>query len=109
MPPEGLDAAARTADVAQQQLQDGRGPDELGSDGVLGPTYGVDERRRALSPRVFGEQAADPGEEILRYPTGGVDHLGGIPRIVTLQHLKYAPGVLKRRVAAELTPQGRAP
>jgi hypothetical protein len=49
---QGHDAAARATDVAQQQLQNRCGADELGAEGVLGPPDGVGEAGGAFAPGV---------------------------------------------------------
>ena len=64
---QGQDAAARPADVAEQQLQDRRRADHLRARGVLGPADGVTERGRALAAGVAGSarrrlRGSPPGE-----------------------------------------------
>ena len=55
---QGHDAAARPADVAQQQLDDRGGADVLHPHRVLGPPDGVAERARALAARVVAQRLA---------------------------------------------------
>ena len=51
VPAQRHDPAARPADVAEQELDDRGGADELDADRVLRPADGVDERARALAAR----------------------------------------------------------
>jgi len=95
---EGLDAASRAADVAQQQLEYPRCSDHLRPGGVLRPANGVADAAGPLPSRVLGE---DPRN--LRHLFGGAaadgcHHLGRIPGVVPLQLLKDAERVLERGV-----------
>ncbi len=57
VPAQGHDAAARAPHVAEQQLQDRGGPDELRAQGVLGPAEGVGEAGRALPAGVLRDRS----------------------------------------------------
>ena len=54
------DAAARAADVAEQQLEDRAGADHLHAGGVLRPADRVDERGRALAARSWRSACRRP-------------------------------------------------
>jgi hypothetical protein len=97
-PPERHDPAARPADVAEQELDDGGGADVLDADRVLRPAERIDERRGALAAGVraqglghrddvLGAAAADLGHELRR-----------IAPEVLLQELVDAAWMLERRV-----------
>ena len=58
------DAAAGAADVAEQQLDDRRGADDLHADRVLRPADRVADRRRALAARVAAQRLGD-GHELV--------------------------------------------
>ena len=55
---QGEDAAARPADVAEQQLQDRRRADHLHAGRVLRPADGVADRRRAVRARAFASSVS---------------------------------------------------
>ena len=58
MPAQGHDPAAGPADVAEQRLQDRRGPDVLHADRVLGPADGVAERLVRSRPELLANASA---------------------------------------------------
>src|SRR6185437_482462 len=96
------DAAAGPADVAEQQLEDGRGADVLRADRVLRPADAVDEGRGPFGSRVLRQQLADPRESLRRYPAGLLDHVRGVAGEVPLQHLEHASRMLQRLVAVRV-------
>src|SRR5207302_8552221 len=56
VPSEGEDSPARPAHIAEEELENRRGPDALYSDGVLGPSHGVGKGRRAVTAGVVGQR-----------------------------------------------------
>ncbi len=94
-------AASGHADVAQQELDHGHGPDVLGAHGVLGPAHGVhDGGRLALCPggRVG---LVDLNQFFLRRSRDRGYCVKVIARGVLLQELKYAVGVHEAQVALD--------
>src|SRR6187200_3411838 len=98
MSPERHHAATGTADVAEEQLQDRCGPDQLRSFGVLRPAEGVADGRCSLRARRQTKQFRQLEEEVLRDAADSLDHLGCVARKVTLEHLIDAAGMLQRYV-----------
>jgi hypothetical protein len=95
---QGQDAAAGPADVAEQQLENGGGPDVLRADRVLRPADAVDEGRGSFGARIFRHQLADPREDLRRHPARLLDHVRRVAGEMPLQYLEDAPGVLQRLV-----------
>ena len=62
------DAAARPADVAEQQLQDRGGADDLHADRMLRPADGVADRGRAIRAGGAAEDVGDVEERIAGMP-----------------------------------------
>jgi hypothetical protein len=96
--PERHDPAPRTPYVAQKELQDGGGADDLDSLGVLGPADRVAERGRLLGRRVFADGLGDLQESLPRGAADLLDHLGCVLGEVAPEDLKDATLVLERRV-----------
>src|SRR5699024_11743343 len=80
--------AAGAAHVAHEQLEDGRGADELGAEAVLGPAQGVREARRALATGVLRQRVGDLEELPLRDPADLLHHLRRVARVVSLEYLE---------------------
>jgi hypothetical protein len=89
------DPAARTPDVAEQQLQDRRGADRLHAGRVLRPGDGVRERGRALAAAVAQQQPGDAQERPLRHAGGALDELRRVAGEVALEDLEDAARVLQ--------------
>ena len=107
--PEGEDAAARAADVAQEELDDGRGADVLHADRVLGPADGVAEGGGALPARVAAQGLGHRQELVPGDAAHLLHHLGRVAGVVALEHLEHAPGVLEGGVGLRrLAPVGGA-
>src|SRR2546421_4064089 len=102
MAPEGEDPAPRPPDVAEQELDDRRGPDVLDADAVLRPADGVDECRGPVAPGVGAQLLSHSEEERPRDAAGLLDGLRGVAGVVALEDLVHAAGVLEGRV-----PEGR--
>ena len=62
MASHGHDAAARPADVAEQELQDAPAADHLRAGGMLRPAQGVDQDARPLATGVGAEQLGNAHE-----------------------------------------------
>ena len=93
------DAAARSADVAQQELQYRCGADELGAQGVLRPPDGIREAGGALAPGVLDDGAGEVVEVLATDPADVRHHLRGVAGVVPLDDLEYRPRVLQGFVA----------
>src|SRR5215208_2547611 len=98
VPAQCHDPAAGTPYVAQKELQDGGGADDLDALGVLSPTNSVTKRGRLLGRRVLADGLGDFQERLLRRAADLLDHLGRVPGVVALENLKDATLVLERRV-----------
>ena len=99
----GHDAAAGPADVAQQQLEDAGGADDLHAGRVLRPADGVDDGAGALAARSC-RRAARRRATICSgvQPQICDDHLRRVAGEVLAQELHDAARVLQRRVARRL-------
>ncbi len=95
---QGQDPTAGPPDVAQQQLEDGRGADVLNANGVLGPSHRVDERRRALRPRVRAQRLRHLPEVGPGDAADPLHDLRGVAVEVALQDLEHAARVLEVEV-----------
>src|SRR5205814_3114263 len=89
----GHDPAAGAAYVAQQQLQDPGGADDLRSEALLRPTDRVDDRRGPLSTRILGHSLCHLKKEFAGRATDPFDHLGGVAGVVPFEDLEDAAGV----------------
>src|SRR6185436_12730081 len=75
--------------------------DHLRTGSVLRPSDGIDDRGYLRHIAVFtnrGKQICYLQELLCRYAGNLRNHLGGVPRIVFLKHLKNAARVLKRKI-----------
>ena len=82
---QSIDAAAGAPHVAQQQLQHGRGADDLRAEGVLRPTHRIDDGRDLLHVAVFAdgsEQVRGLQELVFGYAGDALDHLRRVTRIL---------------------------
>ena len=78
MSAQGIDAAARAADVSEEQLQHRRGANNLRAEAVLGPTDGVNNRAGLFHVAVFSNRGIQFGgfEKLISGDTGdALDHL----------------------------------
>ncbi len=95
---ESVDAAARDADVAQEQLDDGTGTNDLSAERVVGPAKGVQHAPR-LIPHSSGRIHLVHLQQVFHRRSSDFGYLlRCIARVVFLQELKDASGILKRRV-----------
>ncbi len=74
------DAAARPADVAQQELEDRGGADHLHAGRVLGPADGVADGAGLLRPGGREEGVGDVEEGVARHAADPLDDLRGVAR-----------------------------
>src|SRR5205085_1707252 len=93
--PQGEDAAAGAADVAQQELDDGRGADVLDADRVLRPADGVTHGRGAVGAGVAAEGVGHGQERVPGDAAHLLHQLRRVAGVVALQHLEDAAGVLQ--------------
>ena len=78
MAAQGVDAATGPADVAEQELEDRGGPDDLRPESVLRPSDRIDDRRNFFQIAVFsnrGEKIGSFNELGLRDPGNSLDNL----------------------------------
>lgn len=98
VPAQRQDAAARTPDVAEEQLQDRRGADDLGAAGMLREASRVAERRCAIAARVAADELADL-HDVFGAASADLGHdLWRVVAELLLDELEHAVGVLQRRV-----------
>src|SRR5882724_1974895 len=93
-----VDAAASATDVTEQQLHNCGCTDNLGAEGVMCPTYGVDDGAYLLHVAVFANRSVEVSglEELLLGDAGdALDHLRRVAGILLLQELEDAIGILK--------------
>ena len=95
---QGVDAAAGHADVAEQQLHDGRGADHLRAADVLGPAQRVEDGRRLVRHAGGGQLFADVQEILLGCAADAADHLGRVALDVLLQQVEHTARVPQRVV-----------
>ena len=65
---------------------------------MLGPADAVHERGGPLTAGVLHEQIADPPEQLRWDAAHALNHLGRVGRVVALEDLPHAPGMLEREV-----------
>jgi hypothetical protein len=109
MAAQRVDAAAGAPHVAQQQLQHGRGADDLRAEAVLRPAHRVDDGGDLLHVAVFadgGEQIGGLQELIFRNAGDALHHLRRVARILLLQQLIDAARMLKREVVSDVGSKG---
>src|SRR5205807_2357409 len=95
---ERHDAAARTAEVAEQELQQRAAADDLYAVGVLGPGDRVGERAGPVSTRVRQERLGHLDDLLLRRAADPLHHLRRVAAVVPLEELEHAVWVLQRGV-----------
>ena len=103
------DAAAGTADVAEQQLKDRCGADDLRPGRMLRPPDGVADRSRLVGPRPIDVVTGDAREHVARRTADAFDELRRVTREVLLQQLVHAARMLERIVAIGADQAGRLP
>ena len=99
---QGQDAAAGTAHVAQQQLDDGRAADVLHAHRVVRPADRVDPARGPVAPAVGGHRLTHLEERLRWHAAGGLHHLGRVAGVVPLEHLEHRARVLQGLVPVHL-------
>ena len=98
MAAQRVHAAARDADVAQQQLHHRAGADDLRADRVMRPAERVQDRAGAPRHRGRREHLAHLQEFLLRRAAGPFDLLGRVARVVLLHQVVDATRMLQRRI-----------
>src|ERR1043165_7074816 len=96
MPPPGR------PDVAEEELQDRRGADDLHAGGVLRPADGVADRGGLVAARGAGEDIGDFEEALARDAARTLDELRRVAREMALEHLIDAARMLQRAVLHRL-------
>jgi len=95
---QGVDPAARHANVAQQQLDDAHGTDVLDADGMLGPAHGIHDGAR-LARRAGGPVSLVDLQQVGLGRSGHRgDELGGVALVVLLEQVEHAARVLEAGV-----------
>src|SRR5260370_41560357 len=90
-------AAARQANIAEQQLYNGFCADNLLTLGLLRPADGVTEGRRAFASRVLNQHPHHLHPLLAWHAADALDHLGSVTCEVAAQYPEGATRVLQRR------------
>ena len=98
VPAQGHDSAARATHIAQQELEDRGGADELCAEAVLGPADRVGEARGPFPARVLGHRFKQVVEVCGFDSAVLLDHLRRVARVVVAQDLEDRLRVLQARV-----------
>ncbi len=88
---QSINATTGASDIAQQQLQDCGGANDLRAGGMLRPTDGVDDRGSLLHVAVLANGREHVGgfqELLLRNARDAFNHFGRVARVLFLQQLK---------------------
>src|SRR5262249_32526517 len=88
--PQGQDAAAGPADVAEQELEDRGGTDHLYAGRVLGPADGVTDGTRAVRPGVVEQRLRHLQERGPRRAADMLDEFGCVAGEVPAEDLEDA-------------------
>src|SRR5947209_1439005 len=99
MPAQGNNASARTHNIAQQQLNDGGGADNLHALRLLGPANRVTDGGCALPPRILDQGLRNLQPLFARHAAHLFYHLRCIAREMAAHYLEYTAWMLQRRVA----------
>ena len=95
MAAQGHDAAAGTAHISKQQLDDRCRTNALDTGRVLGPSDGIAESAGLLTPGVLGQRVGYFQKQRRRNAASCFHHLGRIAREVPLQNLEHAARMLQ--------------
>ena len=85
---QSVDAAAGAPDVAEQQLQHGRGANDLRAEAVLRPPHRIHDGGDLLHVAIFADGSEQIGglqELVFRNAGDALDHLRRVARILLLQ------------------------
>src|SRR5437588_7703134 len=99
MTAQGQDASARTSHVAEQELKDRGGSNDLRSLGLLGPAQRVADRASLFRARGGAKRVRNFQEPLLGNSAKALNQLRRVPREMPLQHLVHASWMVKRQVA----------
>src|SRR6185312_9561438 len=91
-------AAARTSNIAEQQLQDRRRANDLHTRGVLRPAHGVTDSACLVRSGSCRKRLGDFQEDMLRHATLLFDQFRRVAREVLLQDLENTARMQQRRV-----------
>src|SRR3989442_9236085 len=95
-------SSARSPNVPQQQLQNGRGTYNLHSFGMLCPAHGVADRASLLGTGSRSEHLSCFQKNILRNSAVALDHLRRVTREVAFQHLEHTSRIFEGWICREL-------
>ena len=101
MAAEGIDSASGAADIAEQQLQDGGGANDLRAEAVLGPSDGINNGGDFFHVAIFADGSEEVGgleELILRDAGDTFHHFGCVALILLLQQLIDAARMLQGEI-----------
>src|SRR5262245_49854725 len=98
MPAQGEDAAAWTADISQQELEDRGGADGLYACGVLRPAHCVTNHSGAVPAAGAHKRSGHFENRLSGRAADTLDHLGRVPRVVALEDLEHTARVPQRQV-----------
>src|SRR5205823_6638589 len=96
------DAAAGTADVAEQKLQDSRSPNHLHARRVLRPTNCINDCARPFASRILAERFCRPNDIVRAATANRGDHLRRVAREMSLKYLANAFWILQRPITRRL-------
>ena len=104
-----VDAAAGASHVAHQELQDGRGADDLRAEAVMRPADGVDDGAGLLHVAILadgGEEFGGLEELILRNAGDALHHFRRIARVLLLEQLEDRARMLQRKIVGRFAGLG---
>src|SRR2546426_12175172 len=93
------DAASRTAHIAEKQLQDACGANDLRAVALLRPADCVADGAGSLTARILRQHVGDLEEELLWRSADLLDNLGRVAGVVSFENLKDGSGILQGFVA----------
>jgi hypothetical protein len=99
MPTQRQYAAAGTADIAEQPLDDRSGPDHLDAGRMVRPADCIADRPSALAAGIACQSLCDFDEHVSRAARRRLDHFGRIGGVMAAQDLVDAMRMLQCRVA----------
>ena len=102
MPTQRQNSAARSPNVPEKQLQDCSRTDDLHTLRMLRPSHGVTNRSSLLRSRGGSKRFRCFQKHFFRHSAIAFDHLRGVSREMTFQHLEDAARMFQRRISFKL-------
>src|SRR5437870_3010591 len=110
MTAQSIHSSTSAPDVAENQLQNGSGANDLRTARMLRPTHRIDDRADFLHVAIFangGEEIGGFDKLILGNPGDAFNHLRRVTRVLLLQQLKDTARVLQRKIVSDIGRQHR--